>query len=210
MSTTKKILSCLAQDDRFKGQSRSQGLIISHSGGYFLQGLAIERTSYKATFYIWVVVFSWFHPTDSLGLEFGFRLQDGAFFEGDSNAICARIFDALEQDSRAREWLFEPMTPDRFLSQNHKISTYPQHAPAATVFDIAALTALAGGYAHARQLLVELQTRIDYLPPESPLRNITVSLLDCPSDKAAIEAVLHARSIANKQKLLPTHMQEQP
>lgn len=83
---------------------------------HFLEGMVVERTPYKETYYIWSIIAPTWIDAVSMRLTYGARMGKGRYFEGSSEKIIMAIMEELERDETAMRRLEGDETaPGTFL-----------------------------------------------------------------------------------------------
>ncbi len=132
--------------------------LLKRNEGDFVEGLLVESTSYKDTFYIWSVICPTWHLGSEPKLDYGNRLLGGSYFVGDVIEISDKIVEAVRVDDVARRRCCGPPTQvAEFFSttENGVVSVMEvdveTHNNLGHVFDKAVLLLLSGdirgGYA---------------------------------------------------------------
>ena len=63
----------------------------------FLEGLCIERTPYKNTFYVWSVACPLWSASNKIYLDYSERIKEASYFTGELDSIISDITDSLPQ-----------------------------------------------------------------------------------------------------------------
>ncbi len=75
--------------------------LLKYTIGDFVEGLLIESTSYKSTFYVWSIICPTWHLGSEPKLDYGNRLLNGSYFIGGANEVSGKVIEAVSIDDIA-------------------------------------------------------------------------------------------------------------
>ena len=107
--TARSVCQILSQKCKRIFQYKTCFLLKSNEGD-FVEGLLVESTSYKDTFYVWSVICPTWHLVSEPKLDYGNRLLDGSYFVGNAIEISDKIVEAVRVDDVARRRCCGPPT----------------------------------------------------------------------------------------------------
>lgn len=94
-SVTTSIYRAVAANFRQLKPYQGSGLIKSDVG-HFLEGLTIERTPYKGTYYVWSLICLPWHVGPYLKLDYSTRLENSRYFKGTTIDMVDEILTAVQ------------------------------------------------------------------------------------------------------------------
>ena len=133
----------------------------------YLKGVMFERTGRRNNLYFWNFILPTFHPGSTPILNFSERLNNGYTVDGCEEEIVARAAACILDTPRLVDSLQAAEPPSDFLDRHPVPIKFPENAPAAVVFDLAASAALAGRTETAIRLIRSLYGRTNLVPNET-------------------------------------------
>lgn len=129
---------------------------------HFLQGILIERTPYKDSVYIWLVVCPLFRPIDLVSLNYSKRILGGGLVTGSPREISNKTLSYLHNsDDEIISSLNTPVEIHSFLEARLKVSNWRNNPIIPEIYDFGVMFAAAGQISNAVDCLNKCYARLD-------------------------------------------------